>query len=72
MLLLDDILSELDADRRARVLDRAGLYQQCLITAATLESVDRLFIDRMSKFRVADGKVSPLESTERGSAPALS
>ena len=72
VLLLDDILSELDADRRARVLDRAGLYQQCLITAATLESVDRLFIDRMSKFRVADGKVSPLESTERGSAPALS
>ena len=72
VLLLDDILSELDADRRARVMDRAGLYQQCLITAATLESVDRLFIDRMSKFRVADGKVSPLESTERGSAPALS
>ena len=72
VLLLDDILSELDADRRARVLDRAGLYQQCILTAATLESVDRLFIDRMSKFRVADGKVSPLESTERGSAPALS
>ena len=63
VLLLDDILSELDADRRARVLDRAGLYQQCFLTAATLESVDRLHIDRMSKFSVADGKVSPLEST---------
>ena len=62
VLLLDDILSELDAKRRARVLDRAGLYQQCLITAATLESVDRKFIDRMSKFSVADGKVSPFES----------
>ena len=72
VLLLDDILSELDADRRARVLDRAGLYQQCILTAATLDSVDRLFIDRMSKFRVADGKVSPIESAERGSAPALS
>ena len=62
VLLLDDILSELDASRRARVLDRAGLYQQCLLTAATLESVDRLHVDRMSKFSVADGKVSPFES----------
>ena len=62
VLLLDDILSELDAKRRARVLDRAGLYQQCLLTAATLESVDRLHVDRMSKFSVADGKVSPFES----------
>ena len=62
VLLLDDILSELDASRRARVLDRAGLYQQCFLTAATLESVDRLHIDRMSKFSVADGKVSPFES----------
>ena len=67
VLLLDDILSELDAKRRARVLDRAGLYQQCFLTAATLESVDRLHIDRMSKFNVAAGKVSPLES-----APAAS
>ena len=62
VLLLDDILSELDASRRARVLDRAGLYQQCFLTAATLESVDRLHIDRMSKFNVAAGKVSPFES----------
>lgn len=67
VLLLDDILSELDTDRRARVLDRAGLYQQCFVTAATLESVDRLQIDRMSKFNVSAGKVSPVESA---SAPS--
>ena len=67
ILLLDDILSELDSSRRARVLDRAGLYQQCFVTAATLESVDRTFIDRMSKFSVAGGKVSPFEPDGRGS-----
>lgn len=61
ILLLDDILSELDADRRANILDQAGLYQQCFVTAATIESVEQSFLDRMSKFSVSDGKVTPTE-----------
>ena len=61
ILLLDDILSELDADRRANILDQAGLYQQCFVTAATIESVEQSFLDRMSKFRVSEGRVTPAE-----------
>ena len=34
ILLLDDVLSELDAGRRQHVLEEAGRYQQALVTAA--------------------------------------
>ena len=34
ILLLDDVLSELDTERRHRVLEEATRYQQALITTA--------------------------------------
>lgn len=39
ILLLDDILSELDADRRGFLLDRVADYPQALITTADLPSL---------------------------------
>lgn len=58
VLLLDDILSELDAVRRAHLLqfiDRPD--QQTLITAADLADFDPSFLARITRIRVDHGQV---------------
>ncbi|HEX6287790.1 MAG TPA: DNA replication/repair protein RecF [Herpetosiphonaceae bacterium] len=58
VLLLDDILSELDAARRAHLLqfiDRPG--QQTLMTAADLADFDPSFLTQISRVRVEHGRV---------------
>ena len=60
VLLLDDVLSELDASRRALVLDRAALYQQCFITTAEPGIIDSERLSRMHRFSVARGSVRPI------------
>lgn len=58
VLLLDDILSELDAVRRAHLLqfiDRPD--QQTLMTAADLADFDPSFLARISRVRVEHGQV---------------
>ena len=59
ILLLDDVLSELDEVRRARVLDWAGRYQQCLITTAGPASIEERFLKDMVRFEVFQGQVRP-------------
>ena len=39
ILVLDDVFAELDADRRARLADLAGAYEQTIVTAAVEEDV---------------------------------
>lgn len=39
VLILDDVFAELDADRRARLADLAGGYEQVIVTAAVGEDV---------------------------------
>lgn len=58
ILLLDDILSELDAARRAHLLqfiDRPG--QQTLMTATDLADFDPSFLTQISRMRVEHGHV---------------
>jgi DNA replication and repair protein RecF len=58
VLLLDDILSELDAARRAHLLqfiDRPN--QQTLMTAADLADFDPSFLTNISRVRVEHGRV---------------
>lgn len=58
ILLLDDILSELDAARRAHLLqfiDRPG--QQTLMTATDLADFDPSFLTQISRMRVEHGRV---------------
>lgn len=58
VLLLDDILSELDAARRAHLLqfiDRPD--QQTLMTAADLADFDPSFLARINRVRVDHGRV---------------
>ncbi len=57
VLLLDDLLSELDSERRYRVLDQAGRYQQCFITTADADTIDGGLLSRMARFVVRQGRV---------------
>ena len=57
ILLLDDVLSELDAERRAQVLDLANQYQQCFITSADQALVGDQYLSQMARFAVRDGGI---------------
>ena len=59
ILLLDDVLSELDAPRRSHVLDRASQYEQCFITTADVRPIEEKHLSRMSRYVVRDGRVEP-------------
>jgi DNA replication and repair protein RecF len=64
ILLLDDVLSELDAVRRAQVLDLVGLYQQCFITTADPGLVEGRYLSQMARFAVRDGGLEALGASE--------
>ena len=57
--LLDDVLSEIDASRRRRVLEKAGRYQQALITTTDWHPVHGYFGGGATYFLVEDGRVTP-------------
>lgn len=57
ILLLDDALSELDASRRARLLDAISGYEQCLITTADVESVKGPYLAKMKRLRAHGGTI---------------
>jgi DNA replication and repair protein RecF len=59
VVLLDDVLSEMDAARRRRVLEKVVHYQQALVTTTDLELVQDYLGDGASYFTVADGQVQP-------------
>jgi DNA replication and repair protein RecF len=58
MLLLDDIFSELDERRAARLIEFVGNISQTFITSTTLHNIERLgMMDRSKKFVISRGKV---------------
>ncbi len=59
LLLLDDALSEMDAHRRCRVLEKAAQYPQIMITTTDLEQVSGFFGASAAYFRVDGGQVTP-------------
>ncbi|MCL0089876.1 DNA replication/repair protein RecF [Dehalococcoidia bacterium] len=59
VLLLDDVLSELDPERRRHLLGAVSNYRQVLITTTDLDRFPSEFLARAEKFRVADGRVEP-------------
>ena len=61
LLLLDDALSEMDAARRRRVLEKASRYPQVLITTTDPEQVSGFFGAGAFYFRVGEGHVLPLD-----------
>jgi len=60
VLLLDDVLSELDAKKRVTLLEfLEGISAQILITATDLTWSHQIGFDRNSIFAVANGRVEP-------------
>ena len=58
VLLLDDLLSELDVERRTHLLAAIGRPdQQTLITATGMEGFDAPFLERALKIRVEAGSI---------------
>lgn len=60
VLLLDDILSEMDADRRRSVIDAISACDQLLVTTTDVSRFPREFLDAAVVFSVAAGTVAPL------------
>jgi DNA replication and repair protein RecF len=58
VMALDDGLSELDPGRRRLVLERVSKYEQILLTATEFEIVDRVYLEKASRYMVRSGKVS--------------
>lgn len=61
IVLLDDVLSELDARRRAQVLRRASSYEQVVITTTDLEPLGEEFLRGATCFQVSAGQVTPMD-----------
>ncbi len=58
IVLLDDVLSEMDEERRIRVLGKVRGYGQSLITTTDLGPVHRYFENEAAYFNVENGTVS--------------
>jgi DNA replication and repair protein RecF len=63
LVLLDDVLSEMDAGRRRRVLEKIGGYQQAFITTTDLEIVQGFFGQQATYYQVDAGTVSRVAQT---------
>ena len=66
LLLLDDALSEMDADRRRRVLEKTTDYPQVMITTTDVEQVSGYFGASATYFRVDEGRIMPCDLLEMG------
>ena len=61
ILLLDDIFSELDLDKRNRLVKYIVNDVQTIITTTDLNMIDNSFIKNAKIFNVCDGKIEVLE-----------
>jgi DNA replication and repair protein RecF len=62
LLLLDDILSEMDADRCRSVIDTISGSDQLLVTTTDAGHFPPQFLDAAAVFSVAAGAVAPLSA----------
>ena len=60
VLLLDDVLSELDAARRRQLLQFIASYEQVVLTATDIDRFPPEFLDRATLFEVRGGRVDTL------------
>jgi DNA replication and repair protein RecF len=59
VLLLDEVLSELDPERRVDLLSRVDTAEQSILTAADLEMFEQGFCQRATMWEIKGGTVSP-------------
>jgi len=60
VLLLDDIMSELDEERRGYVTEAIRLQQQVIITATDLNDFPQAFLECATVRRIEEGRITPL------------
>ena len=60
VLLLDDVLSELDAERRERVLAAAFAVDQVIITSPDPDRPGRAELPSARRYAIADGTLTPI------------
>ena len=60
ILLLDDVLSELDASRRRRLLEYVSRSQQAIVSTTDLDRIEKSFLSNASNFRVDKGNIRPI------------
>ena len=63
VLLLDDVMSELDAARRKQVIDIVDRAGQAFLTTTDWEDYDPDFRHRAKQFTVSMGQVEDVEIT---------
>lgn len=59
VLLLDDVLSELDRNRRQRLLQHVAAHEQSWITTTDLDAIDPSMLDRSHVIEVAAATLTP-------------
>jgi DNA replication and repair protein RecF len=59
ILLLDEVIAELDANRRAYLLERVNGANQTVLTTAELTVFPRPFLEGASLWRVTAGQIAP-------------
>lgn len=64
VLLLDDVMSELDCGRRARVLSAVQDVQQLMLTTTDWNDFTPEFLAQAHRLQVADGRISPAGDVE--------
>ena len=63
-MLLDDVLSEMDENRRRRVLEKVAGYGQSLITTTDPEVVRHIIGENATYFRVESSQAGPVVARE--------
>jgi DNA replication and repair protein RecF len=58
VLLLDEVLAELDTQRRTDLLERLGVCEQALLTTTDLDLFAPSFVERARVWRIAAGRVA--------------
>jgi DNA replication and repair protein RecF len=57
VLLLDEVLAELDVQRRSDLLERVSEAQQALLTTTDLDMIDRAFLQETPVWRIRSGTI---------------
>jgi DNA replication and repair protein RecF len=69
LLLLDDVFSELDPDRRSHLVRRIDALPQAIVTTTTTDDLDPALVARASVWSVEPGAVRGVAAPSRRSSP---
>ena len=70
LLLLDDVFSELDPDRRAHLVRRIGGLPQAFVTTTTLDDLDPALVAASTAWRVEPGRLERVGDRDDRAPPA--